>query len=99
VIYGFNAHEVFQIAIDIEKNGKRFYEKAMDLVDNPDVKALLSSLAQRDCKEEGRAVAGFRLHPDAATMGFHQPLTYKEPQPSPSNSSKSRFFQPLERAK
>ncbi|NVM24981.1 MAG: ferritin family protein [Desulfobacterales bacterium] len=46
MIYGFNADEVFQIAIDIEKNGKRFYEKAMDLVDNPDVKALLSSLAQ-----------------------------------------------------
>ncbi len=46
MIYGFNADEVFRIAIDIEKNGKRFYEKAMDLVDDPDVKALLASLAQ-----------------------------------------------------
>jgi rubrerythrin len=35
VIYGFNANEVFQIAIDIEKNGKRFYEKATNIVDNP----------------------------------------------------------------
>jgi hypothetical protein len=32
VIYGFNAEEVFQIGIDIEENGKRFYEKAVDLV-------------------------------------------------------------------
>jgi len=46
VIYGFNANEIFQIAIDIEENGKRFYQKAIDLVDNPDVKALLASLAQ-----------------------------------------------------
>ena len=46
MIYGFNASEVFQIAMDIEENGKRFYEKAMDLVDSPDVKALLASLAQ-----------------------------------------------------
>jgi len=48
VIYGFNANEIFQIAIDIEENGKRFYEKAIDLVDNPDVKALLASLAQEE---------------------------------------------------
>ena len=46
MIYGFNADEIFQIGIDIEKNGKRFYERAMDLVDDPDVKALLASLAQ-----------------------------------------------------
>ncbi len=48
MIYGFNANEIFQIAIDIEENGKRFYEKAIDLVDNPDVKALLASLAQEE---------------------------------------------------
>jgi rubrerythrin len=48
VIYGFNANEVFQIAIDIEKNGRRFYEKAMEFIDSPDVKALLASLAQEE---------------------------------------------------
>ena len=46
MIYGFNASEIFQMAINIEENGKGFYEKAMGLVDNPDVKALLASLAQ-----------------------------------------------------
>ena len=48
MIYGFNANEVFQIAIDIEENGKRFYEKAMDIVDDPDVKGLLAFLAQEE---------------------------------------------------
>lgn len=46
MIYGFNAEEIFQIAMDIEKNGKGFYDKAMDLVDDSDVKALLASLGQ-----------------------------------------------------
>lgn len=50
MIYGFNADEVFQIAIDIEENGKRFYEKAMDIVDNPDVKAVLGSLAKDEAE-------------------------------------------------
>jgi rubrerythrin len=50
VIYGFNADEVFQIAIDIEENGKRFYEKARDIVDNPDVKAVLGSLAKDEAE-------------------------------------------------
>ena len=50
MIYGFNADEVFQIAIDIEENGKRFYEKAMDIVDNPDVKDVLGSLAKDEAE-------------------------------------------------
>jgi len=50
VIYGFNANEIFQIAIDIEGNGKHFYEKAMDLVDDPDVKELLAFLAQEEAE-------------------------------------------------
>ena len=50
MIYGFNADEVFQIAIDIEENGKRFYEKAMDIVDNADVKAVLGSLAKDEAE-------------------------------------------------
>ena len=48
MIYGFNAEEIFQIAIDIERNGKGFYDKATDLVDDPGVKALLASLAQEE---------------------------------------------------
>jgi len=54
VIYGFNADEVFQIAIDIEENGRRFYEKAMDLSGNPEVKEVFASLAQDEVEHLGR---------------------------------------------
>lgn len=50
MIYGFNANEIFQIAIEIEGNGKRFYEKAIDLVDDADVKELLAFLAQEEAE-------------------------------------------------
>jgi len=55
LIYGFNANEVFQIAIDMEGNGKFFYEKAMEIIDDPDVKELLAFLAQ----EEGEHLKKF----------------------------------------
>ncbi|MEA3359500.1 MAG: ferritin family protein [Thermodesulfobacteriota bacterium] len=48
MIYGFNANEIFQIAINIEENGKRFYEKAMELIDDKDAKTLLASLAKEE---------------------------------------------------
>jgi len=50
VIYGFNANEIFQIAIEIEGNGKFFYEKAMEIIDDPDVKELLAFLAQEEAE-------------------------------------------------
>ncbi len=34
MIFGFNAAEVFQIAIEIEENGKSFYEKAQAKIDD-----------------------------------------------------------------
>jgi len=67
VIYGFNANEIFQVAIDIEENGKRFYEKVMDLVDNPDVKALLASLAQEEVEHLKRFAELKAQLPKAAT--------------------------------
>ncbi len=48
MIYGFNANEIFQIAINIEENGKRFYEKAMELIYDKDAKTLLASLAKEE---------------------------------------------------
>ena len=50
MIYGFNANEIFQIAIEIEGNGKFFYEKAMEIIDDPDVKELLAFLAQEEAE-------------------------------------------------
>ena len=42
--FDFNANEVFQMAIEIEENGRLFYLKARELVDDPDVKNLFSDL-------------------------------------------------------
>jgi len=67
VIYGFNANEIFQVAIDIEENGKGFYEKAMDLVDNPGVKAVLASLAQEEVEHLKRFAELKAQLPKAAT--------------------------------
>lgn len=54
MIYGFNAHEVFQIAIDIEDNGRRFYEKALSFSDTHDAKAVFASLAQQETEHMRR---------------------------------------------
>ncbi len=48
MLFGFNAAEVFDIAIRIEENGKSFYTKAADRVDNPEVKALFQQLAREE---------------------------------------------------
>ena len=46
--FDFNANEVFQMAIEIEENGRLFYQKARELVEDPDVKNLFSDLEQRE---------------------------------------------------
>ncbi|MBW2090920.1 MAG: ferritin family protein [Deltaproteobacteria bacterium] len=45
MLYNFNADEVFQMAIMIEENGKLFYEKAQEKIDDPEVKEIFKSLA------------------------------------------------------
>lgn len=41
----FNANEVYEIGIEIEKNGKAFYEAAAAKMEDPDNKEFLKSLA------------------------------------------------------
>lgn len=41
----FNVEEVFQIAIDIEVNGEKFYRRASELATDDEAKKLLSELA------------------------------------------------------
>ncbi len=57
MIYGFNAEEVFQIAIDIEENGYEFYQKAQAVIDDPTVKSVFSSLAEAEIKHKERFMA------------------------------------------
>jgi len=48
MLFGFNADEVFRIAIEIEENGKEFYEKAERKIDNEEVKELFRELAREE---------------------------------------------------
>jgi len=44
MLYAFNAAEVFKIAMDIEENGRSFYEKAQKKIDSEEVKSIFKAL-------------------------------------------------------
>jgi len=53
-MYGFNAHEIFQIAMDIEENGRVFYEKARDKIQDQDAKQVFTALALAESEHKKR---------------------------------------------
>lgn len=48
----FNAEEIFDLAIQIEKNGVQFYKTVSDFTDNPKIKETLLSLADMELDHE-----------------------------------------------
>lgn len=52
--YSFNAAEVFKIAVQIEENGKRFYEETQKTIDSPEVKNLFAELAGQEIEHKKR---------------------------------------------
>lgn len=54
MMFNFNAAEVFQIAINIEENGKRFYDKALEIVDDQGVKDLFADLGLQEVDHKKR---------------------------------------------
>ena len=66
MIYGFNAGEVFRISLDIEENGRLFYEKAAGMTDNQEVKKIFSDLGREEIKHKERFAALMAELPDAA---------------------------------
>lgn len=52
--YIFNAGEVYKIAIEIEENGKKFYEQSQGVIDVPEVKKLFAELAQQEVDHKRR---------------------------------------------
>ncbi|MHC1743458.1 MAG: ferritin family protein [Syntrophobacteraceae bacterium] len=54
MMFNFNAAEVFQIAINIEENGKRFYDKALEIVDDQAVKELFMDLGLQEVDHKKR---------------------------------------------
>ena len=67
MIFNFNAAEVFKVGIKIEENGKAFYEKALKVIDNPEIKKLFQELAQEEVghKKKFEELLG-QLPPQAA---------------------------------
>lgn len=48
----FNADEILQIAVDIERNGKEFYSRAAELVTDESLKNLLRELSEWEAGHE-----------------------------------------------
>jgi len=46
----FTAHEVFDLAVQIEENGEKFYRDGMEKVTDPAVRALLEKLADEEVR-------------------------------------------------
>jgi len=45
---GFNASEIFEIAIQIEKHGEKFYRHAVTICDDPKIKKMFGDLADEE---------------------------------------------------
>ncbi|ROR03272.1 ferritin-like domain-containing protein [Desulfosoma caldarium] len=74
MIFGFNAAEVFQIAVEIEENGKAFYEKVAAKIDDPDVQAIFRDLAQQEVEHQRKfQELKAQLPPQAAQSTVYDP--------------------------
>ena len=54
MIFCFNAAEVFQVAIEIKENGRAFYEKAQDMIQDPEVQKLFADLTREEVEHKNR---------------------------------------------
>jgi rubrerythrin len=54
MFFCFNAGEIFQVAVEIEKNGLAFYESARQAVSDPEVRELFAALARDEVEHKHR---------------------------------------------
>jgi len=52
MIFSFNAAEIFKVAIDIEENGRNFYLRAQEMVQDPEAKELFQDLARQEVEHK-----------------------------------------------
>ena len=64
--YMFNADEVFRVAIQIEENGKNFYEQAQIKTNDEAVKNLFAFLAHEEVKHKEKFSRLKELLPESA---------------------------------
>ncbi len=74
MIFDFNAVEVFDIAIQIEENGKKFYDWALKIVKDPTVQKLFEELGQEEIKHREKFISlKSQLPASAASGGVFDP--------------------------
>lgn len=72
--YSFNAGEVFKIAIQIEENGKKFYEDSQKIVSNPGIQELFAELAGQEIEHKKRFESlKAQLPPESTVSGVWDP--------------------------
>lgn len=49
---GFNADEIFEMALEFERQGVQFYTKASEMFEDPEIKSMLVSLASMEAEHE-----------------------------------------------
>ena len=70
----FHADEIFEMAEEIERNGARYYNRAVDFVSNPEQKKLLKELAVMENEHES-TFAKLR----AQLNSWYQPASVYDP--------------------
>ncbi len=73
--YSFNAGEVFKLAIQIEENGRRFYEESQKNISSTDVRTLFADLALQEIEHKKKV----RSPPGAASRRIEGPRRYGIP--------------------
>ncbi len=72
--YGFNAGEIFKVAIQIEENGKKFYEESQKHIDDADIRKLFSDLALQEVEHKKKFEAlQAQLPPESTTATVWDP--------------------------
>jgi len=67
--FNFNAAEVFDIAVQIEENGKRFYDRSRQIVEDPGVQKLFEDLGQAEVKHRETFLSLKSQLPTSAASG------------------------------
>jgi rubrerythrin len=74
MIFCFSAGEVFQIGIEIEENGKAFYDKAQKIIEDAGVKGLFADLASQEVEHKKRfELLKAQLPPEVQTATVNDP--------------------------
>ncbi len=70
----YSAGEIFEIAQQIERNGERFYEKAAEMAEEPEAKALMRDLAEMErAHQQTFAAMSEELSEEERSEPFYDP--------------------------